>query len=386
MKTILCLFLSLFSISAFSSDLHQLAHSKKLGIKVLVETKDNKWCSSDINMHFKADKATFFQGQDAQLLMSKLSKIIEPECPSLEKSNIVGYTLNPDSLLLEAVASKQNNWKIINKKAERQSISLDSLESVPEKAVKKENKISAASMKPIEANTAQAKQTSGNGKLDILGIQLGMSPKEVEKVLKEIKFKLSPVKKELLSYTTGGGFSFPKRIPNTEYIRYMDASPIDSKIKDRLKVYFAAPPNNREVLYINREKGYYQNGPSMMNLLSALEQKYNKPTHCEYDRDYSWLLSGNKEKKTACTYLGGVHPSTNNILGFERLISDGCGLTLNIKIDQKKGVVRNMKQALFDGFMLNKYTNNVEQFLGSYKEKLRQNEMQKANAVAVPNL
>jgi len=260
MRTILWLFFSLFSINAFSFNLYQFAHSEKLGIKVLVETKDDKWCSNNVNLYFKADRVEFFQGESAQQLVSKLSNVIESECPSAESSDLIGYITSPDQPLLLATIKKKDNWQIVEKKTDNTTL-------------------------PVDATEKSTKNTSGklakpSMGLDIKGLKLGMSNDDARSFLEtlvtgNIAEKNKPI------YTSNSQFK-----AKFEYLRYISSYTRAKKGngQESYFLYFPPIPNESNVVAIVRDIVYGQNeSPTKDGFIKALSTKYGTPSD-SYER------------------------------------------------------------------------------------------------------
>ena len=118
MKKIIALLWVLTFSNANAGDLHELAHSKKFGIRVLVEQSSGQWCQSHIKLRLLAEKKSFFQGDELQNLMSKLSRLIKSECPLVGSSDVFGYTNNSQKPIYQATASPVDNWQLHSKAIE----------------------------------------------------------------------------------------------------------------------------------------------------------------------------------------------------------------------------------------------------------------------------
>ena len=111
-KVILFVFSVFLSNQAFSVELYQIAHSKKLGVEALIEQKNDGWCNKQIKIHFKTQKESFFQGDSAQNLVGKLIGIILSECPTVKEAEIGGYVTSPSNTIYRATAALSDNWTL----------------------------------------------------------------------------------------------------------------------------------------------------------------------------------------------------------------------------------------------------------------------------------
>ncbi len=222
--------------------------------------------------------------------------------------------------------------------------------------------------------------SSNASDFNILGIELGMSPAEIESILKESNYKVVPLKVALRT-------RYNKQIPNTEHVYFIDARPMDNKVNDAVFIYFAAPPNDNVVSFIIRNNNFYTDAPSQKNLLKALEEKYNKPTYIQKDRDFTWSVS-ESQAPPCLLWNNPFNDSMSNLnnKGINKLISGECGLTLNIRIDQRNGIVKRVKTRLFDSDALKIQRDFADKFMQDYEEKVQQEKLQKANSATVPKL
>ena len=111
-KVVLFIFSIFLSNQAFSVELYQIAHSKKLGVEVLIEQGNDGWCNKQINIHFKTQKESFFQGNNTQNLIGKVIGIILSECPAVKETEIEGYVTSPLNKIYSATAALSDNWTL----------------------------------------------------------------------------------------------------------------------------------------------------------------------------------------------------------------------------------------------------------------------------------
>ncbi len=114
LKVSLC-FLLLISNQVFSVEMYQIAHSKKIGVKALIENKNNGWCKDEIKIYLDTEKAEFFQGNNAQNLMGKLMSIIISECPKVKQAEVIGYVSSPETPIYKATTALSDSW-VLKKK------------------------------------------------------------------------------------------------------------------------------------------------------------------------------------------------------------------------------------------------------------------------------
>mgnify|MGYP000550632082 CR=1 FL=1 len=130
-----------------------------------------------------------------------------------------------------------------------------------------------------------------------------------------------------------------------------------------MTVYFAKPPNNNVVRYIDRNSSYRRTkGPNLASLLASLEEKYNKASHSQSDRDYTWSTSENTSPP--CLTWSNLPPN----LDFKELISNECGLTLNVQVSQRNKLVNRVYSRVYDSDMLKNQRDNTKKWIESYVE------------------
>ncbi len=108
-------FLLLISNQTFSVEMYQIAHSKKMGVNVLIENKNNSWCKDEIKIYLDTEKADFFQGNNAQNLIGKLMGIILSECPMVKRAEVSGYVSSPEIPIYKATTALSDNWLLQKK-------------------------------------------------------------------------------------------------------------------------------------------------------------------------------------------------------------------------------------------------------------------------------
>ncbi|MBL4802668.1 MAG: hypothetical protein JKY45_12325, partial [Emcibacter sp.] len=120
-----------------------------------------------------------------------------------------------------------------------------------------------------------------NGDLDIVGLRLGMSPSQVEAILKsrngDYKILYSRAKLH-------GAFRLPKdgeraknAIPGSDYVKNIFASDEGYRLRKKgtqIALYFARPPSKNKLIYVKKTTIFQDEGPTVEAYDKAFMKKY----------------------------------------------------------------------------------------------------------------
>ena len=81
----------LWSTEASAAERHRLAYSKKLGLEVLAADPGSGWCRETLVLEVFAEDETLFERDPFKVLVQKIGKVVERECPAARGAEINGY-------------------------------------------------------------------------------------------------------------------------------------------------------------------------------------------------------------------------------------------------------------------------------------------------------
>ena len=300
-------------------------------------------------------------------------------------------------MLLNGQLVNASLWGDIKKTTKSKNPLKQVLTSPKKKPSEKKIKSSTKQQQPEQSSTKAQSHNSGKstykGKLDIVGLELGMTVEQVISVLKKrnSSYKITTRKHERNN-------SRSDMLRNSEYVTSILATLPNNK--EVIVISFPHPPSKlssaikRTVYFKEGKKPLYQ------SVKKSLESKYGLSLYQMgmphrrywfYDQEENLRAEFLKKEANNLNVMSqttrcGASLSNNNNTGYDRAftsLDEVCGLMIlaNIYADNVDNSVSSIRTILSDGILIK---NNSKKYWG-YKNQLKTEEIQKKKEKAKKN-
>lgn len=226
--------------------------------------------------------------------------------------------------------------------------------------------------------------------IDIIGIELGMSPAQVSAILQkhEPEMKLNQTGMVLADHRGA-------EIPDTQYTNSIWGNIRKGEKNEAITVNFAAPPSANVVQSVYRRKNFtsVETAPTFEATTAALTTKYQEPSFSVAGTSFLWRYDGednvhsDASDQECFSLVGRFANSSGSKQWFPPNVACGTAVWITVvKNHSNDKLVSGLSSALVNPDLVKENENNTNQLAQDYINSVKQQEADAASQKAGPVL